>query len=196
MSSVIAGYQCNGLNPITVGGTGTAVKYFPFVPNASIGVPNLTPSATNPKGQLNVPGNSRLNGQSFDIDVVGSIYTDPSLACPTITAALYAQTGTTNNPVYTAIATTGGVTTTGLAYIDEPFRIKASLSCDTNSGILQGTQLALYYNVVKSATIALASTLTGINMGADVPFGLVVGVTFSISGANNLASLYQFSLSA
>lgn len=196
MSQVIANYAANGNFPITVGGTGTQVKYFPNIPGPSIGVSNTTPSATNSKGMLPIPGNGRVNGQLLTVDVVGSIFTDPTLACPTITVKLYAVTGTQTNPIYSSLVTTPGLTTTSLAFIDEPFRITASISADTNSGVLQGTGSAVYNNVVVTATAALGTTLTGINMSADVPFGLVVGVTFSLSGANNLATLTQFTVSA
>lgn len=198
---VKGGFQVNGISAVTVGGTGTARKFFPFVPGPSIGTSNTTPSSTSRRGQVNFPGNSRLNGQLFRVDICGSVYVDPAIACPTVTVELLAQTQNSpsnlGNPVYTILASTGAVTTTGLALIDEPFRITYEGNGSTESGVVQGQQYAQYNNVnVNSTPKAGTNALSGIDFSADVPFGLVVAVTFSISGSANLATLTQFSLSA
>lgn len=149
---------------------------------------------------MNVPGNSIMNGQLFRVDVVGSVYTDPSIACPTVTVELLAQTQNSNNtgnPLYTILASTGGVTTTGLALNDEPFRITYEGNGSTESGVVQGQQYAQYNNVnVNSTPKAGTNALSGISFANEVPFGLVVCVTFSISGSANLATLTQFTLSS
>ena len=200
--SIIASYQANGLVPATVGGTGTAVKYFPRPLGPSIGVAPLTPSSTSAVGALLVPGANAVNGQKMTINARGSIFTDPSIACPTVTVTLYAVTNYNslgflpNNPVYTSIATTGALTTSSLNFNDEPFAIEAIISADTASGVLQGVQTVLYNGVLVQTTAALAHVITGINMGQPVPFGLVVGVTFSISGAANLGTLTEFDIDA
>jgi hypothetical protein len=202
--SIVANFQANGIVPSTVGGTGTSVKYFPRPLGPSIGVAPTTPSSTNANGALLVPGNNSLNGQHMAVNVRGSVYTDPTIACPTVTVAVYAVTNYNSlgiipgsNPVYTAIASTGGLTTSSLNYNDEPFAFTLNISADTASGVLQGIQAVLYNNVlVASSPKVLGSTLTGINMGYPIPFGLVIGVTFSVSGANNLATLTEFNIDA
>jgi hypothetical protein len=198
MSSVIAGFQASGFQGITVGGTGTAVKYFPYVPGPSIGVARTTPSAASSIGQLKVPGNNRLNGQAFVVDVVGVVQTGSGIACPNVTFALFAQTNVQvdgHNPVYTAIATTGAIAAG--SQFAEAVRLKADLSGDTLSGMVQGSQTAYYDGTLRNSTPkAVENLLSGINFNADVPFGLVVGVTFSVSSADNSATIYQFTLSA
>lgn len=195
MSQVIANYLVNGLNPSTIGGTGTAVKYFPQ-PSGQIGVAGTTPAANNSTGCLTIPGNSRLNGQLFTVSAIGSVYTDPSIACPTVTIELKVVTGNVGGPgpSYTTIATTGAVGTSSLAYQDEPFRINASLSVDKDSGVLQGVYTALYNDVLKSSTPAITTAVLGLDPSLDKPFGFVIGVTFNTSGAANLAKLYQFNI--
>ncbi len=195
---VITGYLVNGANPVTIGGLGTGIKYFPSVPGPSIGVTRTTPSATSSIGQLKLPGQNRLNGQLFRVDAVGYVVTDGAIACPQVTIALYAQTNQQidgHNPTYTSIAQfTAAAQGNVLA---EPFRVTAHLSGDSVSGILQGSQEAIYNGVFDDTSpTALENNLSGINFNANVPFGLVVGVTFSVTGANNSANLTQFTVSA
>jgi len=196
--NVIAGFQANGSQGITVGGTGTAVKYFPYVPGPSIGVARTTPSSASSIGQLKVPGNNRLNGQQFEVNVVGAVTTGSGIACPNVTFALYAQTNIQvdgHNPLYTLIATTGAVAA-GSQFVEQ-VSLKAELNGSSASGMVQGIQTALYDGVLRgSSPKAIENLLSNINFAADVPFGLVVGVTFSVSSADNSATIYQFSLSA
>lgn len=199
--SIIQNFQVNGIVASTVGGTGTGIKYFPRPYGSSIGVLPTTPSATNANGSMQVPGVNALNGQKFTINARGTVFTDPSIACPTVTVALYAVTGwgplgqLPNNPVYTVIATTGGITGAALALNDEPFSIEAVVDVTTASGLLEGWQSVMYNGVVISGNPkALTNNVTGINMGLTVPFSLAVGVTFSVSGANNLATLTEFDI--
>lgn len=195
---IITAYLVNGANPVVVGGTGTAIKYFPSVPGPSIGVNRTTPSSTSSLGQLKAPGQNRLNGQKFTVDVVGYVTADSAIACPNVTIALYAQTNQQtdgHNPTYTAIATTGAIAAGSLS--SEPFSISFEGNGDSVSGMLQGLQTDIYAGVLRNTSPKAAENLlSNINFGANVPFGLVVGVTFSVSGANNSASLTQFSLSA
>lgn len=195
---VVTGYLINGSSVVTVGGTGTAIKYFPSVPGPSIGVNRTTPSATSSLGQLKALGNNRLNGQKFRVDVSGYVTTGAGIACPNVTVALYAQTNTQtdgHNPTYTAIATTGAIAAGSL--VNEPFNIKFEGEGDSVSGMLQGLQTVLYAGVLRNSTPKAAENLlNNINFNADVPFGLVVGVTFSVSAADNSASLTQFGLSS
>lgn len=198
MSQVITNYAVSAAYPSTVGGTGTASKYFPAVPGPSIGVARTTPSASNSRGQLNVPGNSRLDGQNFSVDIAGSIFVDPSIACPTTVITLYAQTNFQNdghNPLYTSIAASGNLTSSQ-ANSAEPFMFHVDLTADSRTGVLQGRQSVVFSNVIVADNIVITNQINGINMAADVPFGLVLGIAFSVSGAANAAYLTQFAVSA
>lgn len=193
MAQVNTNYAVNGAFPSVVGGTGTAIKYFPNVPGPSIGVASTTPSSASAKGQLNVPGANTLNGQRFTVNVTGNISIDPTISCPSVTIALYANTGTVTSPSYTAIATTGSVVAGN--FDNEDFALSVTLFGTTASGVVQGSQQAFFNAaLVNSTPKALQANLSGINFGNQIPFGLVVGVTFSVSGANNTANLYQFVL--
>lgn len=196
MSQVNIGYAINGAFPTTVGGTGTTVKYWPNVPGPSIGVSNTTPSSTSSNGQLNVPGANKLNGQLFEVAIVGAVSIDPSISCPSVEVALYANTAANGaTPSYTKIATTGAVTPGNTDF--EAFRLSLAVSGDTLSGILQGSQTAYFNGSLQNSTPkALTANLSGLNFATDPVFGLVAGITFGTSGAKNLGTLWQFSLSS
>lgn len=188
-----ANYLVNGLTPSSVGGTGTAVKYFPNLPGSAIGTANTTPSATSSVGQLPFPGSSRLNGQKAHINVVGYVDTDNTIVCPTVEIALYANISTTSTPSYTKIATT--TATTAGNFNNEPYSLDVDIYGDSNSGIVYGWQRCMYNGAIaNTAAKALTANLSGINMAAEPPFGLVVGVTFGTTGAKNIAYLTQFSI--
>lgn len=194
MSQPGTNYAINGSSPTTVGGTGTTVKYFPNVPGPSIGVSNTTPSSTSSAGQLNVLGSNTLNGQRFTINLTGNVSIDPAISCPTVEIALYANTAAIGaSPSYTKIATTGAVTAGN--FDNEDFALSVTLFGTTASGVVQGSQQCFFNAaLVNSTPKALTANLSGINFGAATPFGLVVGVTFSVSGAQNVGRLYQFVL--
>lgn len=147
-----------------------------------------------------MPGNNRLNGQQFAVNVTGYVVTGSGIACPNVTVALYAQTNAAShadghNPTYTAIATTQA--DTGGNANAEPFSLSVVLSGDSVSGVVQGVQTSIYNGLIDDTSpVAIENLLSNINFNADVPFGLVVGVTFSVSAADNAATLTQFTLSA
>ena len=188
-------FQVNGLFPATVGGTGSTVKYFPRLLGSSIGVESVAPSATSAAGQLVVPGNNVLNGQWFDVEVGGSILSGVADSSVTVKASLYAQTSATlTSPSYTEIATTGFLTAP-LEQTSYTFGLSVRLLGSTASGVVRGFQSGIMgANNVSLAN--LTNNLSGVNFGNAVPFGLVVGVTFSNSDAGNSASLYQFQITS
>lgn len=204
--SVIRDYQINGLNPVAVGGTGTTVKYFPRLLSASasplLGTAPSTPSATNPAGMLVVPANNELNGQNFTVTAVGNYLMGASAGSETVTLSLYAVTGTLASPTYTAIATTGAITPTpNVDGIQHSWMLKATLYGDTLSGIVGGSYSAFDNGVLQNTTPKQTTAISGIDLnvgnvslGIGVAFGLVVGVTFSVSNASNAAKMYQFNL--
>lgn len=192
--SVIADFLVNGLNPSVVGGTGTTVKYFPAL-LGGFNVQSTAPSATSAAGQLGVPGNNVLNGQLFNVKAVGNFIAGSSAGSETVTVSLYANTGTVTSPSYTAIASTGAFAPP-VDGVEHSFAINAELYGDTLSGIVGGDYIAYVDGLKQNSTPKDGVALTGINMGASLPFGLVVGVTFSVSNASNAAKLYTLQVQA
>jgi hypothetical protein len=191
--SVIADFQVNGLFPSVVGGNSTSALYFPRVlgTNGPNGGQSVAPSSTSAAGQLAVPGNSILNGQTFKVLVGASFGSDTGDASGTVTLNLSANTGTVSSPSYTIIATSGAITP-NLAQAED-ISLEVTLFCSTKSGIVQGYQTGVKNQGVL-AQAALTNNLSSINMGNAVPFGLVASVVFGTGNATNTASLYQFQI--
>jgi hypothetical protein len=208
MAQPITNLLINGANPVTVGGTGTAIKYFPAVPGASIGVASLK------NGILFVPGNGEGNSQRMAVRACGNFTIGTpgvGVASPAVTVALYPVTFpnsaavANSNPSAQALTSTAVigstpiVTQTFAAASDAggyyPWALTVDLQGDTLSGLVQ--QVA--GNIVIDGTAGtftpgLVTGLTGINFSNPVPYGLVVGVTFSVSDAQALSNMYQFDL--
>ena len=211
---VIQDFGVNGAFPSTVGGTGTAIKYFgrnaAFAAGATWTSP-ATPSSTSAAGALIVPGDLKLNGQLMDISVAGSFKPSSAItSSETVSIVLQAVTGTLAAPVYTTIASSGAFAP-GVDGIFYNFSFDVELQGNNDSGIVGG----FYTMTVNNGSsgnptknnVALDNSLTGIVFGnltnanaqpssLGGPFGLVVGVTFSQSDAANSAKLYEFSISA
>ena len=193
--SVINDYGVNGLNPSTVGGSGATPKYFPRLLGSSIGVESVAPSATSSNGQLVVNGFSQLNAQWFKVSVGGDVLSGVSDSSVTVEVALYANTAALGAaPSYTKIATTGALTAP-LANTNFAFGLDVDILGDTASGVVRGFQRGIF-GANNIASASLTNNLSGINMGSQAPFGLVVGVTFGSSDAANAASLRQFQIAA
>lgn len=207
MAQPVTNLLCNGGNPVIVGGTGTAIKYFPMVPGASIGVASVK------NGFLFVPGNGEANAQRISIRAGGNftIGNNAPSASPAVTIALYPVTFTNGNPADSnpsALGLTSTASIKATAIISQtfaaasdlagfyPWALTVDLQGDTLSGLVQasGGNIAID-GVSGTFTAGLASGLTSINFSSAAPFGLVVGVTFSVSDANALANMYQFDLS-
>lgn len=200
--SVINDFQVNGLFPSVVGGAGTAIKFFPRLLGNSIGVQSVAPSAASAAGQLIVPANGEVNGQNLRIQVAGDVL--DFTGGTTYNVVLYGNTGTVAAPNYVALASTGAVGAANAARAQ--FNLDVVLFGSTLAGNVGG-----YYNSVtqtpagvqtSKAQQALDNPLTGINFNAGqsspagngIAFGLVVGVTFATSVAQNSANLYQFQI--
>lgn len=204
--SVNRDFQVNGLNPVSVGGTGATVKYFPRLLSASasplLGTAPSTPSSSNPAGMLVIPAQNELNGQNFGVVAAGNYISGASAGSETVTIALYLVTGSLASPTYTAIASTGAITPTpNVDGIQHSWMIKASLYGDTLSGILGGNYAAFDNGVLQNSTpkqlvasSGLDFNVGNVNLGVGAVAGLVVGVTFSVSNASNAAKMYQFQL--
>jgi hypothetical protein len=198
--NIVAGYPVSAFAPSVVGGTGTSAKYFPYVPGASIGAVRTTPSANSGVGMLKVLGNGRLDGVRMHVDAVGSIVVDSSIACPAVTIELVANDNPQtdgHNPHWVVIGTSGSLTTHDALGAGEPFAISEDLYMDSRTKELQGLYTFLFSNNLESSTPAVISNqINNIDPNADVPFGLALRVTFSVSGAANAAYLTQFNLQA
>jgi hypothetical protein len=198
--AVVANYQVNGANPVTVGGTGTAAKYFTAPSgNFTSGV-STTPNATNATGQLNVDGDNQFNGQRFVIAASGDFEVGSGGACPSVTFDLQANTGTFIAPIYTTIATSGAITAQTNTNLFYPWQMTVSLTGTTAAGTLSGSQTWVVDNTVSANNGPLTNVLSGLNFLANPTFiggpvfGLVMRVTFSVSEPGNKANLYQFQI--
>ena len=195
--SVINDFLVNGAGAATVGGTGTAVKYFPrsLGTGGPSGGQSVAPSATSSAGQLVVNGNNELNAQWFDVLVGAEVTSGAADSSVTAEVALYANTAAiAAAPSYTKLATTGAFTVPLSGEVYE-VGLRVQLFGSTKSGIVRGIQSGVY-GASNLAAGALTNNLSGINFASQAPFGLVVGVTFGSSDASNAASLYQFQIAA
>lgn len=205
---VTVGYAVNGANPVTVGGTGTGVKYFPNVPAAAAWLAGTsgvntavtsnqignTPSASSNNGGLLVPGRSVLNGQQFRVQATGNILFGSGEASTTGKVGIYLSNDLpTATPTYHTIveATLTNQTLDNTYY---PWYLAANFEGDTQSGILQ-IAIESSMNGTYSG-LAGVTALTGISFATEPAFTLVVGVTFGASNAGNSSNLFQFQLSA
>lgn len=193
----------NGANPVTVGGTGTAVKYFPAAPGASIG------AASNSYGFIFVPGASRANGQIVEVRASGNFICPPADATsPAVTIGLYASfnllPGRVNpSSLVNSASLSPALAISTLASYQEPaatpgvvavpWKLKASLNADNDSELLQGDYSIQVDN--GSLQTGAITSVAGVLMSQDIPFGLLIGVTFSQTGAGNLAKMFEFGMS-
>ncbi len=204
MSYPVLDFGVNGQFPATVGGLGSAKKYFgrnvPSAAGANWVAAPLTPSTTSPVGALWLDGENRMNGQALFVSATGDFTPASNATSETVTITLEAVTGSLTAPVYTILASSGAFApgVDGIAY---NFSIQAELFGTNNSGIVGGTQVVVINNTYQTALAALTNSLTGINFNLgnpalfqSAPFGLVVGITFGASNALNKANLYQFSI--
>ena len=212
---IIQDFGVNGQFPSTVGGTGTAIKYFgrnaAFAAGATWTSP-ATPSSTNANGALIVPADNKLNGQLLEVVASGAFLPSSAItSSETVKVELYAVTGTLTSPTYTRLAGIGAFAP-GVDGIWYNFSFDVTLQGNNDSGIVGGSYTAVVNNSFSNsggtnAQVALDNSLTGIVFGQSGtvnavpgalggPFGLVVGVTFSQSDAGNKGKLYDFSISA
>jgi hypothetical protein len=197
--AVVAQWNVNGSNPVSVGGTGITAKYWTMPSGNFTAGAATTPSSSNATGQLPVRGDNELNGQQFMILAAGNYEVGPGGACPSVTIDMVANTGTLTTPTYTVIASTGAVTAQSNLSQFYPWQLEAVVNGDTQSGILSGYQISVVDNTF-SAAKALTNTLSGLNFGGNViypgaaVFGVVMRVTFSVSEPGNAANLFQFQI--
>ena len=200
MANVITNLQVNGASGVTVGGTGISIKYFPFIPGASIGV-----NSSN-NGILLLPGSNSVNGQRLTVRGTGNFAVgDLTGPCPSVTIGVYPVTFTgglsTASIGSTAILSAVSTTQANVNAV-YPWAFIVDLEGDSGSGLVQTLSGAIVIDGVNTnATAGLTTGLTKINFapgttlpasGQVAPFGLVVGITFSVSDQGNTATMFQF----
>jgi hypothetical protein len=179
------------------------IKYFPFVPGSSIGV-----NSSN-NGYLLIPAGNIVNGQRISVRGTGNFAVgDLTGPCPSVTIGLYPVTFTgglsTASIGSTAVLSAVSTTQANVNAV-YPWAFIVDMEGDTASGLVQTLSGAIVIDGVNTnATAGLTTGLTKINFapgtslppsGQVAPFGLVVGVTFSVSDAGNTATLFQFDIS-
>lgn len=207
---VIKNLLINGASPVTVGGTGTTQKVFPYVPGPSIGVAANSSSPFSGVGAIAVPGNNEVNGQNLVVLASGNFEVGAGGACPNFTVKLLAATSAANLAAgtYTTLGTSGLITAQNLLGTFYPWSLEFEINGDSGSGIVQGSGAFLvdgtYVGNGSNAgaqgvmgTTSGWNQLSGINFSSGTPaFYLAVGVTFSVSESGNSANMYQFQLLA
>ncbi len=179
----------NGGSPVSVSGTGTTIKYFPQ--NSYIPVGQT--SSTTAIGYLNAP-NQVLNGQQFVVKAGGNFEVGAGGTCPSVLIGLYpvSYSGITPTIGSTAILSYSS-TLQNLTGTNYPWALSAKFAGDTGSGLVQQIKGSIVVDGANTNLVAgLVTGLSGINFNNAIPFGFVVGVTFSVSEAGNAASMYQF----
>jgi len=198
--AVIADFQVNGLNPSTVGGTGSTAKYFPRVlgTGGPSGGFSANPSSASAAGQLVVPAFGEAQGQQIRIKASGDVL--PFTGGTTFTIDIQANTGTVASPTYTTIMSTGAITLASATAVN--WFLEGIVSGTNNVGATPGQLNGFFWGNQNATAIAqaeLSNPLTGLDFvkGQPLPtpgvvFGLVARVTFATSLAQNFARLYQF----
>lgn len=210
---VIAQYQVSASNPSTVGGTSGVIQYFSSNPPQSLwnsGVTGVnaplssaqlggTPSSTSALGQLSFDTVAfKLNGSRFKM--VASGYASTTTGTPTLTAAVYYNSGTIASPSYAALL---GNVASNATVANKPvaWSLVGDLYFDPTSGTISGFQEYTYANASGGGSdktqiwVALTS-VTGVTAGGiyATQSGFVVGVTFSAGTTGNSASLTEFKI--
>lgn len=213
---VIGQYQVSPAFPSTVGGTGTAIKYFSSMPPQSLwnsGVVGVntpqasaqlgaTPSSTSALGQLSfdsvankvVGGRFRMYASGTVLSVTGT---------PTFTPTVQINTGTIATPSYATLL--GGVASAAMtANKSVGWSVAGDLFYDPIAGSLAGWMKYSYAATTAGTPLALeaAENVTAVTVPTGMTsgnlyatqFGFVVGVTFGTSVADNTASLYEFKI--
>lgn len=194
MSNVLSSLAINGGSFVSVGGTGTGIKYF----NSPAYPPN-PPTIANSYGWVLAPGGSgrqaAVNGQILSIDAGGDFLCPSSdTSSPAVTIGLYQSPNpSAASPTINTLASyQEPASALGIVYV--PWTIHADIEGTTNSGLLQGN----YRIQIDNGTVQTGSTtlISGVSFNSNPSMGFVVGVTFSQSGAGNVANMYEFQLSS
>jgi hypothetical protein len=201
---VIKAYSVNGLVPSTITTSGSTIVYFPDLPGSNLwnvgafgvntGISSqfkgLQPTASTNAGGLQVPGNSELDGQQFEVLASGNVLFAAAEASTTAKVGLYlSNVAAGTAPAYQTLIelTLTNQTLDNVAY---PWYLAVKMQGDTASGVLQLSKSGAINGTVTTPTQVTA--LTGISFATNPAFTLVAGVTFGNAAAGNQAQLKQF----
>jgi len=174
------------------------------------------PSATNAGGQLQIytqsgtpsgvnfvvggTGEGKLLGQRFRVYMSG-VAVNASAVGQTVTPIIQLNKGTIASPTYVTLA---GNVASGALVNAQPlgFSVAADLLLDPTSGSISGfmkyqfqsTSTGTAQSQAAEAAITQANGLVLANAQGQAGFGLVCGVTASITDATFSASLYEFKI--
>ena len=205
------GYLINGSSPSTVGGLGTGILYFQPPPTQNVwnsGAPGVntsvtsnqiggTVSGTNATGQLSIPGRAVLNGQRFGLQASGNVLFGAGEASTTCIIKIEANTGVfpaayTSPTYHDLLGSNVEFSNVPLDGVYLPWSVAMTFEGDTQSGILQGSYSALVNGSLVAA--AAFTAISGVSFNQEPAFGLVCGVQFGVSNANNSANLFEFEI--
>jgi hypothetical protein len=177
----------NGANGVSVSGASTSIQYFP-----ANGITNLNGLTTSALAYLPVPQNV-FNGQQFTVKAGGNFEVGAG-PCPTVTIGLYPVTyaGTTPTIGATPIISYASTLQTNDA-VFYPWTIGVEFSGDSTTGLVQACNGSICVDGT-STNLTAGISFSGINFSNPIPFGFIVGVTFSVSSAGNSANLYEMLL--
>jgi len=202
-------YPINGVSPLIVGGTGTAIKIFPAV-SASLPANPAQPIAPGQlvggPASLVIPADGSYEGQSFSVVMAGSV-TFGATASPTLNLVIQSGsslTGASNTTIATLTAVFAATISTTINY-----SVVLRLSGDSGSGRLNASPLLSKAQINGTDEPMTFTALTGISFLKNASTGqnpifngnsspnavqLVCGVTFGVSDAANSASLMEFDI--
>lgn len=169
-----------------VGGLGTTSKIFAY---------NTTnnPSLAGLAYALPILGSKRKDGLSFSVRASGEIFANQALNM-TVTAfgivgALPSVANQLTPGSYTILGASTARASGGQGW--SPFSYQLDLQYGPNAGKIQGA-FSDKINNLFDAPAALTNQLTGIVVGAEPLAFVVIGITFSVTDALNLANLNEF----
>lgn len=170
--NIVSSLLITGASPVTVGGTGATLKFFPSV------------AGTTPlkRGCVYCPGESRANGQRLYVRASGNFRSAAALSI-----GLYAVTSPSSSPLLLGSDAFNGCAFTG------PWMFSAELAGDSDSGIVQGI-FSMQCVEHTNSLLRPLNVMRNINFKDDIPYALAMGVMFSNSDAKNTASMFQFDL--
>lgn len=178
-----------GAGPGTVGGLGTTAKIFPYNSTNNVGIVGQAFA-------LPIDGSGRLDGISFSVRASGRIFTNQAM---NMTVTAFGIAGAALPSLATQL-TPGSYTILGASTARAsggqgtfPFSHQMDLHFDSVGGKVQGT-FSVKLNNSFDAPAALTNQLSGITNLTEPSFWVVIGITFSVTDALNLATMLEFGM--
>lgn len=162
--------------PIQVNNTGvTTSQIFATVTGGSVAL------------VLPIPGSGRL--ESEDIEIFASGWATVGGVTPALNVTCFSGTSLTpgSNTILAALGSAQTVTTSA----SYDWALWLSLFCSSKTGKVQGSFVIEIDNTV-SARAAISNQLTSQNPATEPFLNLVIGVTFTVANAANVAQLNRF----